>query len=49
MFKYFPHSFIMSNADKSLLNKANHIVDRVSDLERYLLDPSLYMKDKIII
>ncbi len=49
MFKYFPHSFIMSSADKSLLSKANHIVDRVSDLEKYLLDPSFYMKDKIIV
>lgn len=48
MFKYFKHSFIMSNAHQSLLNKANHIVSRVSDLEKYVDNPSLMKDDKII-
>lgn len=48
MFNKFPHSFIMSNADKSLLNKANHIINRVSDLDKYINNPSMYNNDKII-
>ena len=48
MFNLFPHSFIMSHAKEELKNKANHIVDLVSDLEKYVVDESLLSDDKII-
>ena len=48
MFKYFRHSFIMANAHKSLLKSANHIVNRVSDLQEYIENEDLLKDDKII-
>ena len=48
MFKYFKHSFIMASAHESLLKSANHIVNRVSDLQMYLDNPDLIKNDKII-
>ena len=45
MFASFPHSFAMSHSSEAFKANANHVIDRISDLEEYLDTPSLYEKD----
>lgn len=45
MFASFPHSFAMSHSSEAFKSNANHVIDRISDLEEYLDTPSLYEKD----
>jgi Cof subfamily protein (haloacid dehalogenase superfamily) len=47
MFRDFPHSFCMSHSPDYMKNSANHLINRVSDLEGYLEDPTKYENDKI--
>lgn len=47
MFDKFPHSFAMAHAPKHITGQANHVVKRVSELEKYLNDPKLIENDKI--
>lgn len=47
MFEYFPHSFCMSHSPSHISSQANHIIDRIYDLEGYLKDPKTYENDKL--
>lgn len=47
MFKCFPHTFAMSHAPAGFKAQANHEIDRISDLEKYVKDASLLEKDEI--
>ena len=47
MFTSFSHSFCMSHSKAFVKAKANHIVELVSDMKRYILDPSLLEQDQI--
>lgn len=47
MFACFPHTFAMSHAEESFKEQANHVIDRISDLEPYLQDESKIEKDQI--
>lgn len=47
MFTSFSHSFCMSHSKAFVKAKANHIVELVSDIKRYILDPSLLEQDQI--
>ncbi len=45
MFSRFPHSFAMSHSSASFKENANHVIDHIYDLEKYLEDPSLLEQD----
>lgn len=45
MFEVFPHSFCMSHSPNHIRSQANHVIDRVSDLEEYLGNPKSYQND----
>lgn len=47
MFEKFPHSFCMAQSSEFIRVKANHIIEKVSDLRRYLENPFLIEKDRI--
>ncbi len=47
MYQDFPHTFAMTHAPDFVKSQANHQVERVSDLEKYLNDPSLIADDKV--
>lgn len=45
MFEYFPHSFCMSHSPTHIKSQANHVIDRISDLKKYLNDENSYKND----
>lgn len=47
MYEDFPHTFAMSHAPDFVKSQANHCVDRVSDLEQYLINPEMVSGDKV--
>ncbi len=47
MFECFPHSFAMAHSPDHFKSQANHIINRIYDLEDYLNTPSSYENDKI--
>lgn len=47
MFNKFPHSFCMANGAELIKSKACHIVNSVSDIQKYIDDPSLMENDAI--
>ena len=47
MFQDFPHTFSMNHAPDFVKSQANHHVDKVSDLEKYLIDTSLTSNDQV--
>ncbi len=47
MFTRFPHSFAMNSAPEYVREHANHLIDRVSDIGKYLADESLMENDEV--
>lgn len=47
MFSKFPHSFCMSNGAELVKSKACHIVNSVSEIDRYIENPILMTNDEI--
>ena len=47
MFARFPHTFAMDHSPEHFKSQANHIIEKVSDVARYVNDPSLLEKDVI--
>lgn len=45
MFSAFPHSFAMSHASEGFKKQANHVIDRLSDLQKYLDHEESYKND----
>ena len=45
MFEYFQHSFCMYHSPNYIKSQANHVINRISDLEKYLNDENLYKND----
>ncbi|MFA6861113.1 MAG: Cof-type HAD-IIB family hydrolase [Bacilli bacterium] len=47
LFRDFPHSFCMSHSPDWLKKQANHVIDRIADLDKYIADQSLLSTDKL--
>ena len=47
MFERFPHSFAMAQSPDYVINRANHIINKVCDVEKYILDESLLANDSV--
>lgn len=47
MFARFPHTFAMDHSPMHFKSQANHIIERVADVETFLRNPSLLENDKI--
>jgi len=47
LFNQFKHSFCMANAASIIKAQANHIVSRVSEIEKYIKNPDLMKEDKL--